>query len=182
MAACVDRALWRLYPTVDTTPLREKLPVVLQGLELLWQSSELPEVPDDKRVLCSQVHDQLENIAAEDADAQEIVDGWWDLLVALITALGFVLHPEQPIDGLSVAGLAYQVMWFQRVHSRPFVPSTDRVWKDATVYLMDWERFVRETELNDSVCMEDLSFQLQCLARLEAGLDVERSTPGLRKQ
>jgi hypothetical protein len=168
-AACVDRAFWRLSPTLEASIVRDRLPVLRRGLELLWRIAEGTAEPDAIGEQLSQTIRALQALEPDEDSPELAVHGWDELLYALLAALRCARGPEERVSAAEVADHAYQAVWFQRVY-----PQTNQ-----PLPMEAMNQLVRQLELNDPVCRDDLAFQVECLRRVEAGEAVPRSTPPL---
>jgi hypothetical protein len=118
---------------------------------------------------CTELRIQLGS-TIPDQDAPSLaVDGWDDLVFGITYALDVASGRKSKMKPLYVPEKAYLAVWFQQIYRQP------------TGALLPWdmEAAERKLELKNVVCMEDLAFQFECLSRLEAGQDVQRSTAPL---
>jgi hypothetical protein len=164
---CIERALRRAG--LETSIVKDKLPVLMHTLDVLWRvsSSDILQPEDEKSL--KESTNELEKIASDEESPEGRIIGLSDLLCGMECALAAALGHGPHRNAAQAAGYAYQVVWSKQLQpqtTRPLLP-----W--------DMDAFCRQLELKDQVCMDDLAFQFECLARLEAGQDVQRSTAPL---
>jgi hypothetical protein len=169
-AACLDRATRRLYDDLRAGIDQDKLRTFFSGLNLLWYVSPYPALRRDHEALFDHMIDQVQGIGPVENSPEMAVHGWGYLLMGLMYGLACARGPEFHANSIRAAALAYQAVWFQQIHAHPVMEPLVPSESDA---------LSRQLELRNQVCQEDLAFQLECLARLEAGQDVERSTDKL---
>jgi hypothetical protein len=148
-ADCIDHAAWRVMPVFDahlSDGLRE---TVRRWLDLLWDCARGRVPPSGKPTSLRRMIVAVEGVEPGEDDPAYRVNGWDDLLSALVYALTCAADDIRLATAFDVANHAYQSVWFTRVYPRTDVPRR----------LAGVAAHARQVESDDPVCREEIAYQ-----------------------
>lgn len=152
--ACVDHAASRLLPEFKGSQIGSSgIEAFADGFDMMWVVALAGCNQPDKRL--SEMANQIEAFVPDDGSPEMAVHGWSNLINSLIYAMVAESKKDADAYALAAAEYAYQAVFEARIF-----PRIDREMLGDEVKAM---------EAADSVCMDEIAFQRQCLSSIEQG-------------